>query len=154
MSLQRQFSQDVKRWLTKNTETCTWEINWKPRKAKRENVDLAGCSGKGTILIEIELRKRNPASNAAKVWKWRHHNQIPKGAILIQAFSGYYNDHREQRDTSKFVGSRMWGVRYIPIEFPFKSNPKSRKGGGARRKAAQAVAKEILKKLRKLNKIS
>jgi hypothetical protein len=90
-------------------------------------VDVGGRTGGLLVVVELEWRRADPATDTAKLF--RH---LESGALeayehvtVVQAFSGYYDlasgGVSSKRENAEFVGSvaeaALAGVTYHPIEF-------------------------------------
>jgi len=152
------FSEDLrnalarKERLGRRVAVDTWRNNWRVP-GTRETVDVVGLQGPTPkILIEVELRREDPASNVIKIWKWIKDGLLSKRIILFQAFSKVYKGAKEPRKArALFVGEKMKAdyphVRYVPKDFGYSPEAGGKVGGGARRKRAQQLAKIIDKAL-------
>ena len=178
MSRSANFSNDLCNELRQRIPSHCWSTEWKPVKGSRESVDVVGFpkpgdQSKHTILIEVELRRGDPASNIIKIWQWIEQrdlpdsstrdgeNTTPKKLVLFQGFSKVYrlvkrpNMTKKARD-ARFVGTLFQslnrGVSYIPLSFEYHPYKGAHEGGGARKRAARRLSKKILAKWRKIRR--
>lgn len=134
-------------------------LEWKPGRGERQSVDLVGePRRKGPLLlIEVELRRGDPASNVLKIWLWKCKKMLKSDFILFQAFSRYY-DKKNHTLINKaiFLGKRMEKdregkkARYVPIKFHYLPGKNAKAGGGARRHRARYLAGSILREMKHL----
>jgi hypothetical protein len=151
------FSENLSADLEKKTKKIgfTWAKNWPIPKAKNETVDVVGLRDhKPVVLVEVELRRGNPVSNVAKIWRWID-KQKPTGPILFfQVLSKFYKVHPNQEQNALFIGNKLGksgkGIRYLQLPLNYSPRKHAKAGGGRRRKAARKLARRILKDLRKL----
>ena len=121
------------------------------------------CWGKrkAEVLIEVELRRGNPAVNALKIWLWardRKDRKIP--VVLVHALSCYYRRGGSSRaktwsEHMDFVAARIKEDRqanltYLSIPFGYCPKRHACGIGGAGRRWARRLASTIKKRLGKL----
>jgi hypothetical protein len=133
-----------------------WEKNWAAPQTKNETVDVAGLYGRNAIvLIEVELRRANPVSNVAKIWRWIEEKKLRGRILFFHALSKAFDSHPHQRDNAKLIGNKLQDsekkrVRYIYLKINYSPRKHGKAGGGRRRKAAGKLARRISKELGKL----
>jgi len=120
-----------------------------------ESVDIWAKSerrGQKLVLVEVELRRGNPVSNVAKIWK-----KADKLApfVLVQIFSQFYAKGKgvSQRENAEFVGHEMERATsnpYLPVCFKYAPRRLGKKGGGRRRKHAYELADRIRGRLKSM----
>lgn len=155
------FSEDLRNALARNERlgtrigVDTWRSNWRvPR--TRETVDVVGLQGRTPkILVEVELRREDPASNVIKIWKWIADGRLSKRIVLFHAFSKVYKGAKEvSKARALFAGQKMKHdyprVRYMAKDFGYNPEARGRVGGGARRKRAQELAQLIAESLKEI----
>ena len=149
------FAHDLCRYLNEKTgDSYQWTPAWRPPdKQGHESVDAGGepkrKNGK-LILIEAELRRDAPLTNAVKIWKWSKQQRVRSSFILVQAFSRYYGPKDSKRQNAEFVGHEMaqyLGVRYIPVSFSYKPYKHGKVGAGRRHHHAELLAARIIRRL-------
>ena len=176
MSRSSNFSNDLCLELKRRIPSHDWKTEWKPVKGSRESVDVVGFPKEGeaskhAILVEVELRRGDPASNIIKIWQWierrklndattrRGKDPIPKRLILFQGFSNIYRSSKHSNMTkkgrdAKFVGALFEasnsGVRYKSVPFNYLPYKGAQEGGGARKRAAHRLSSGILSQWRKI----
>jgi len=151
------FSRDLQNRLPQKVKgkELKWKKNWAAR-GTSETVDVAGLSGHNAIvLIEVELRRANPVSNVAKIWRWIEEKKLRGRIIFFHALSRAFVSHKHQRENATFVGDKLQEstkkrVRYFPIKMDYSPRKHGKAGGGRRRKAAGKLARRISKELGKL----
>jgi hypothetical protein len=109
------------------------------------------------LLIEVELRRGDPASNVLKIWLWKCKKKFRSNFILFQAFSRYYDRKNHTLiNRAMFLGERMEkdaeGIKakYIPIKIHYLPGKSAKSGGGARRHRARYLAGRILREMKHL----
>lgn len=131
-----------------------WEKNWNIRNT-RETVDVVGLqNGRPRVLIEVELRRKNPSSNVIKIWQGIEEKRIQpaRGALFVQAFSKVFYARKgkvRQRDLAGFAGRKMREefprIGYVQIPFPYNPSRGGLVGGGARKRQAVKLAEILLR---------
>lgn len=148
-----EFAKDMCKELNMLLPEMDWQHSW-PRHRGYEHVDVAGLPKRTTgkcILVEIELRRKNPVSNVVKIWRWHEAHRFRSKPILFQAFSGFYGAHDTHRKNAEFIGNKMenlCGISYYALDFKYKPREYGKVGAGARRKHAIRLAKRISRMLK------
>ncbi len=164
MSRSSNFCSDLREELQRHITSHEWISEWKPLRGSRESVDLAGLPRTAAdndclILVEIELRREDPASNIIKIWEWVDNRKLRKPLVLFQGFSKIYDSMRhpaknKKAKNARFVGNLFTkvnrGTRYVPVPFDYLPYKGAKEGGGAREKAAKRLAKAIAARWRKI----
>jgi hypothetical protein len=80
------------------------------RYVRRTPVDVATDDGATPlVLVEVELRRADPANNPVKVARAVHEGAFDRPVRLVQLFSGYYDldggGVSSKRENATFVGS-------------------------------------------------
>lgn len=164
------FSRDLSRQLCKLSQDgplkgYCWKKNGHPEKWMRECADAKGTPKNNRcpiVFVEAELRRGNPESNVAKIWKWLEAHPPQNPVLLIQAFSKYYDSSSPQvhKETAIFLGQQMCkgreDIRYIHIDMDYQPGPGNTVKGAGRRtqhayKLAEDVACEVRNELERLN---
>src|SRR5713226_2791922 len=168
MSRSSNFCSDLCEALQQRIDSHKWSAEWKPLGGSRESVDVAGlpnedATNNRVILVEIELRREDPASNIIKIWEWFHKGKLPKAIVFFQGFSKVYYSPKHPAKIKKgknaqFVGDMLnkmsRGIRYFPGRFEYLPYKGAKQGGGARRRAAKRLAKKIAVLWRKVEKVN
>lgn len=146
------FARDLIKALKELLPTVTWSASWCPSPGN-EHVDVVGVRKKnGPILVEVELRRKNPVSNIAKIWRWFEKGEFePYRPVVFQVFSTYYKNHESHRANAKFIAGHMKRkvrIAYYSIDLPFSPQKYGKVGGGAQRRHAQVLAKTISRQLK------
>ena len=131
-----------------------WAKNGHPPGSHRDCVDVVGRSKlRPLIFVEAELRRGNPESNVAKLWKWAQRHRTGPPFILIQGFSSYYgtSSPKVHRETAEFFGKQMCAslgadrARYFRVKINYMPGPGvTVKGAGRRTKHAYEFAKRVM----------
>ena len=176
MSRSGKFSKDLAKALGQRMPSHCWSTEWKPVTGSRESVDVVGFPANASesqdiVLIEVELRRADPASNVIKIWQSiknkglptartsRTKNAVPKRLVLFQAFSKVYRlqkrpNMRKKANDAQFIGELFEKlnkqVRYEPIQFEYHPYKGANQGGGARKKAAHKLSDRIFTRWRKI----
>jgi hypothetical protein len=147
------FSVDLCNELNRLSDVQKWEKNWKLGNSGYGTVDVAWPGGDGTpvVLVEAELRRKNPVSNVVKVWMWATKGKLNGRFLLVQAFSSHYKDSTADKARAKFVGKRMQTelgsrARYVAINFQYGPRKGGKVGAGCRQGHAKLLAKRILRR--------
>ncbi len=151
-SVATQFSSFLKNALDglKFHKIENWEINWRIP-GTRDTVDVAGIgrNGEPRVLIEAERLRDNPVSNVTKIW---HSSSelgcLPTKIVLVQAFSGVFNGPKStMRGRAIFIARMMHRslprVLYLPIDYPLVPKSRAKVLGGASRRQANLIARQI-----------
>jgi hypothetical protein len=151
-----QFSRDLKESLNQGQGerfgVKRWRKNWKPKGVAYGGVDVARLDEEDEpiVLVEAELRRKNPVSNVVKVWMWATKGKLNGRFLLVQAFSSHYKGSMtEHRRRARFIGKRMHRelgsrVRYVGIDFEYRPRKHGKVGAGRRRCHAKLLAGHIL----------
>jgi hypothetical protein len=148
-----EFARDLKRELDRLTGE-QWECGAAVGSG-REAVDVCGKLGGVAVYIEVELRRDEPVTNVVKIW--RAAATVPKGSILLRAFSSHYGPNPKNgrpnthRANAVFIGGQMQkltGIGYAPFGFHYKPAKGGKIGGDYRRRAARKLARKVLGKLK------
>ena len=150
-----QFSRDLCADLKNMKLGLKWRTNDAPAGCKNESVDVVGGPTERDfkVLIEVELRRANPVSNVAKIWRWAADNKLGKKFFVFHALSRNFREHPNQKKNAEFVGKQMScmfrGVVYKLLNVNYLPHKGSLTGGGRRRKAARRLAARIKHHLRR-----
>ncbi len=157
MSLPARFNQDLCKKLKQVLGTYTWRAERRIGGGSREAVDVGGRPLKRTgmrpVLIEVELRREDPASNILKVWNRFLDGAYPHGVVLVQGFSQVYSSRKYHNRSLKAKVARRLGrvvqesskgrFTYIALHLPYHPRAGSNEGDGARRNAAQRLGDKV-----------
>ncbi|MBZ5598526.1 MAG: hypothetical protein LAN83_09395 [Acidobacteriia bacterium] len=163
MSLPARFNQDLCKKLNQGKKLnqvmpgYTWQAELRIGGGSREAVDVGRRPPKGSrlrpVLIEVELRREDPASNILKVWNRFLDGAYPHGVVLLQGFSQVYSSRKyHNRSLKAKVAKRLGRVvqestkgrfRYIALDIPYHPRAGSNEGDGARRNAAQWLGDKV-----------
>ncbi len=156
------FSDEVCKWLNARTRfgnNVRWSANYRLDPSGRDYVDCAGLSKtrkKPLILIEIELHREDPVSNVVKIFKWAQ-DRRQQNLIMFHAFSRLYRLRKaERKNRALWLGQifeKQCASRYVPLNLKFSPRPGGRFGGGARKKAAELLARRIMEHMLRMNSI-
>lgn len=155
MAFAPNFDRAMKRALEKKAPAYTWETGWSAE-GERWKVDLAGhpsSERRPLVLIEVELKRDDPAGNVIKIWRWARIAKSPQGIVFIQAFSKHFWQTKiRQRVRAIFVGERMMEDRKLSINYKWermKFRPRmvpgqrTKEGAGRMVQAAKLLANRI-----------
>jgi hypothetical protein len=138
------FDKKLRQALKDRTHGYTWVRAW--RADERSIVDVAGFEGEWLedelegktpcVLVEVELKKDNPAENVVRIWRWADRNKRDKKAkriLFLHAFSAHYRVERstsdkahatrkmppktKQYDRAVFIGKQMKKDRTQHIDY-------------------------------------
>lgn len=148
-----EFSKDLCKYLDdlKLRGLTRWQKNWPPP-GNRDFVDAVGLNGTNPkLLVEVELRREDPASNVVKIWKSIHEGKLSNNIVLMQAFSRLYKLAKKPRkELATFLGMKMKEsfprASYIPLDFDYLPTKGGKVGGGARQRRARELAEIIAQK--------
>ncbi len=155
MSRANNFAKELARALSADFKEHGWHGGWKPAGVRHESVDVGGIARRGkSVLIEVELRRDDPVTNVAKIWRWKRKGVLKGGFVLFQAFSRFYDSRVDRRENPEFIGKEMSrrhkDVEYVPLRMRFNPGKAGREGGDYMRRAARKLATRISHRWRRV----
>ncbi|WP_435100840.1 hypothetical protein [Halarchaeum sp. P4] len=76
---------------------------------RRTPVDVAGRGADPLVLVEVEMRRADPANNPVKLARYAHEGDFERPVRLVQLFSDYYDldsgGVSSKRENAEFVGN-------------------------------------------------
>jgi hypothetical protein len=156
------FSSEVEKWLSDRTRFGTnvhWEHDYRLSVGGRDFVDIVGVlagDDDPTILIEVELHREDPVSNAVKIMKWCADHRRKK-VVFFQAFSKLYKQEKlERKKRAVFLGEifqKQGYGHFVPLDMKYSPRPGGVYGAGRRTRAAKLIARRVMQRLLKLKTI-
>ncbi len=166
MSLPARFNADLCNFLKQKVASYDWDTEFPIGGPTRERVDVGGEpteTGRRRlpiVLVEVELRREDPASNILKVWHHLLEGGYPEGVVLVQGFSKVYLSPKQHARGVRYRAAKRLGkfvqestkrrFRYVPIEIPYYPRAGSNEGDGARRRWARWLGVRVVTSCRKL----